>query len=187
MVKAVAVLARRHQVAILFINQLRANTNQGPDISAGPKALKYNTTMKVDLRRASGEKPEDTQITMKFEDNPDPIQIGVKIKARVVRNKVAPQGFSGEFWIFNVDTDEWGPIGVNRADEALSIGIRLGIIDQGGGGNYTMPDGRKVRGREKVMAILLEELDLVDSIREQALEQISGEVIPQVEVDMVDA
>ena len=186
MVKAVAVLARKHRVAIIFINQLRANPNQGPDVSAGPKALKYNTTMKVDLRRASGDQPSDTQITMKFEDNPDPISIGIKMKARVVRNKVAPQGFSGEFWIFNVDTPEWGPIGINKADEALSIGVRLGIIEQGGGGNYTLPDGRKARGREKVMAILLEELDLVDMIREKALEQIAGDILPQVQVAMVD-
>lgn len=184
MVKAVAVLARQHEVAILFINQLRANlSGMGQDISAGPKALKYNTTMKVDLRRASGDQPSDTQITMKFDDNPDPIPIGVKIKSKIVRNKVAPAGFSGEFWIFNVDTPEWGPVGINRADEAMAIGLRLEIIKQAGA-FYTLPDGRKYQGRAKVQEALNEDLGMIDDIRARAIEMMAGDVTPEVEVTL---
>jgi recombination protein RecA len=182
MVKNVAVLAARHNVGIIFINQLRANlSGMGSDISAGPKALKYNTTMKIDMKRASGDRA-DVMVEMKFDGEPDPITIGVKIKCKVTRNKVAPHGYVGEFWIFNHDTDEYGPIGIDRVDEAVSIGVRLGIIAQGGGGNYTLPDGRKVRGKPALVDLLREELDVVDGIRSLALARVSGEVVPDVVV-----
>lgn len=184
MVKNVAVLAARHNVGIIFINQLRANlSGMGQDISAGPKALRYNTTMKIDMRQASGDR-DQVMVEMKFDGEPDPIQIGVKIKCKVVRNKVGPKGYVGEFWIFNHDTDEYGPIGIDRVDEAVSIGVRLGIISQGGGGQYTLPDGRKVRGKAALVDLLREELDVVDSIRTIALAQVSGEVVPDVAVSV---
>lgn len=184
MVKNTAVLAARHNVAVLLINQLRANlSGMGADISAGPKALRYSTTTKVDLKRASGQAAE-TAVFMKFPGETEDIQIGVKIRAKVVRNKVAPFGYIGEFWIFNHDTEEYGPIGIDRVDEAVSVGVRTGVITQGGGGQYTLPDGRKVKGKQSVIDILREEIDLLDSVREKALALVSGEATAEVEITM---
>lgn len=183
MVKNVAVLARKHQVAILFINQFRANlSGMGSDVSAGPKALRYNTTMKVEMRRASG---EATTVTMKFEDEKDAVVVGVQVKAKVVRNKVSAPGYSTDFWIFNHDTDEYGPVGIDRADEALSLGIRTGVVPQKGA-YYVLPDGKQYQGRAKTMEVLRGELDLVDEIRQRALATVSGEIIPTVEVKFDD-
>lgn len=180
MVKQVAVMARQHEVAIVFVNQLRANlSGMGADISAGPKALRYNTTMKIDMKRTG-----ETPITVKQEG--EDISIGVQVRARVVRNKVAPPGYSGEFWIFNQDTDEYGGVGIDQGDEAVSLGVRVGVIVQGGGGNYTLPDGRKIRGKDNVLATLREEPDALEQVRSEALKRASGEVLPETEVTFVD-
>lgn len=177
MVKNVAVLARKHQVAILFINQYRANISNpmGADISAGPKALKYNTTMKLEMRR-SGEPPVYLDV------NGDKMPVGVQVSCKVTRNKVAPAGKSGTFWIFNQPTEEYGPVGIDVADDALSLGIKTGVVEQGAGGYYTLPDGRRIRGRDSVMDTLRGEPDTVQAVREKALARISGDVVPETEV-----
>jgi recombination protein RecA len=176
MVKRIAVDARRNNVAVIFVNQYRANlSGMGSDISAGPKALKYATTMKVSLRRTS-----EGQLT--YTEGGDTIPFGTQIKAKVERNKTAPMGHTGEFWILNKATDEYGPIGIGRADEALVIGVATGIIQQGGGGNYVLPNGDKYRGKEKVLTALYAEPDLVQRIREEALAVRAGEVIPSNEL-----
>ena len=179
MVKNVAVLARKHQVAIIFINQLRANlSGMGQDISAGPKALKYATTMKVDMRRSSD---DNATVSIKVPGEKNDIVIGVKVKVRVVRNKVAAPGYSGEFWIFNHDTDEYGPVGIDRADEALSLGL-LNDIVKVAGSFYTLPGEKKsIQGRAAVLARLRGELDLIDTIRTIALAKVN-DVIPSTEV-----
>ena len=172
MVKKVAVEARTNEVAIVFVNQYRANlSGMGSDISAGPKALKYATTMKVAMRRTA--EPQ-----MKRTINGDEVPFGTQIKAKVERNKTAPMGFSGDFWIFNQATDEYGPIGIGHADEALAVGVATGVIEQGGGGNYVLPGGVKYRGKEKVLQALYAEPDLVESIRTLAIASKENDVVP---------
>lgn len=177
MVKNISVQARQHKVAILFVNQYRANLSnpQGRDISAGPKALRYATTMKVALARTG-----EPQI--KIKDGGDEIPVGTQIRARVERNKVAPAGHVAEFWLMNQATEEYGPVGIEIADEALSIGIRTGVIEQGGGGYYTLPGGERIRGREYVLESMRGDLTLIESIRQKALATYSHEVVPDVVV-----
>lgn len=167
MVKHTAVLLRRTNTTGVFINQLRANFDSptGGDVSAGPKVLKYSTTMKIDLRR-TGEDP----LKVKLPGEENPVVVGVQTRARVVRSKVAAQGLSAEFWIMNLDTPEYGPVGIDRADEALSIGIRSGVVGVRGGGNYDLPDGTSVRGRDKVLIRLRSEPDLALHIRDLAVQ-----------------
>jgi len=177
MVKHTAVLLRRTNTTGVFVNQLRANfadqTGKAGDVSAGPKVLKYSTTMKIDMRRTA-----ESTLKVKRLDGNETVEeiVGQQVRARVVRSKVAAQGRAAEFWIINQDTPEYGPIGIDRADEALSLGIRTGVIGVRGGGHHDLPDGTSIRGRDLVLARLRSEPDLALQIRDLAVQDAVKDV-----------
>lgn len=171
MVKQAASLARQHHITILYVNQLRANlAYAGQDIPAGPRALQYNTTTSVRLSRKGGPAADTTR---KIKDGGDDLEVGRQFAAKVTRNRVAPAGRLAEFWLFNVDTDEHGPIGIDRADEAASLGIRTGVIKQSGA-FYTLPGASKAhQGRAKLGEALRADAEAVEAVRQAALAQVA--------------
>jgi recombination protein RecA len=174
MVKHVATLARTHNVAIVFVNQYRANlSGMGSDISAGPKALRYNTTMKVEMRRTG-------EPTLKVGKGADEEEVGRQVRAKVSRSKVAAQGKSAEFWIINQPTEEYGPIGIDQADEAVVIGDIAGIFGRRGSW-YDLPDGTSHNGKDAVKTHLRANPEELQRIRKLALEKVSDEVTDEVE------
>lgn len=180
MVKQVATLARQHNITVLFVNQFRANLSYaGGDKPAGPKALGYNTTTSVRMANAGG----DAANTMcKIKDGEDEIIVGRKMAAKVTRSRVSPQGRKGEFWFFNKATDDYGPIGIDKADEALSLGVRTGIVRQAGA-FYTLPGQDKaIQGKAATVVELKTQPDLVDTIRAEALALIAKDNTQEVEV-----
>lgn len=182
MVKHCAVLCRKHKVTALLVNQLRANLSnpQGGDQSAGPKALRYSTTSKVRLSRTS-----DTPIKHRLPGDTDPVEIGRKIRGRVERSKVAIQGKVGEFYLFNADTPEYGPVGIDKADEAVTIGIATKVISQGGAW-YSFEgaggEANKIQSRASLLEHLRSCPDDLWSIRDRAVEALSGDVTEEREV-----
>jgi recombination protein RecA len=183
MVKRLAMLARRERVVILLVNQFRANLSNplGGDQSAGPKALRYATTMKVEMRRTA-----TPQLKVKFADDVEPQAVGTEFKARVVRSKVAAQGKAGTFWIINQPTMEYGPIGIDVADEALAIGLFTEVIGVEGGGYYTMPwtatKKDRLHSRDSVLAFLREHRDKALEIRDASVAKMITDVTIEVEV-----
>lgn len=176
MVKQVATLAHMHKITVIFVNQLRANlSGMGMDKPAGPKALGYNTTMSVSLSRKGGPQSDTTRlINEPGEDKPVPV--GLRFVGKVTRSRVAPQGRQAEFWLMNVPTPDYGPVGINRADEALNVGLRMGVITQAGA-FYTLPGQEKaIQGRDRVSRMLNQDPALTDLVRTKALEMIKDEV-----------
>ena len=144
--KALATQARENSCAVLLINQPRANMSGfGGDISAGPKAMQHSTTAKIEMRSVGG--AADTR-TMKFDGEDEPV--GVTIRAKVSRLKNGAPGRVAQFYIMNRATEEYGPAGIDTGDEVAALGVRLGVIDQAAGGQYTLPDGTKIRGRKAI-------------------------------------
>jgi len=182
MCKRLAMLARKHKVAVVLINQFRANlaNPMGQDITAGPKALKYSTTMRIDVRQVFEDRIMATLAGIK-----DPQEIGVKISARVVRNKVGPKGRKGDFFLISQATEEHGPIGIDTATEALTIGIESGLIQVEGGGYHSFPwttDKKdRVRGRDTVLSFLRENPKRSAEIRALAITAQASEVIAEVD------
>lgn len=174
MVKHVATLARKYNVAILFINQYRANlSGMGADISAGPKALRYNTTMKVEMRRTG-------EPTLKIGSGDSEEEVGRQVRAKVSRSKVAAQGKVAEFWIINQSTDKYGPIGIDRADETLTVGNVAGVFGRRGSW-YDLPNGQALNGAEAVKTYLRANPDVMQEILSAALAKVSDEVVEEVE------
>lgn len=176
MVKKCAAVARAENVAVVLINQYRANlANPGADVSAGPKALKYATSMKIDMRR-TGEPP------LKVGSGATEEIVGVQAKAKVSRSKVSAQGRSGEFWILNQPTEQYGPIGIDIADEAFTVGKLTGVIKQAGAW-YTLPNGERFQGGDAVKAYLREDRDEMLAVRDAAVASVAHEVIDDVETE----
>jgi recombination protein RecA len=178
MVKHVAHLAQVNKTTVLLINQLRANLSGqsgASDISAGPKALKYATTTKISMRR-TGERPLVVKI-----DGVDE-EISRQIRAKVDRSKVSAQGRVAEFWLINQPTKEYGPVGFDRADEALTLGENSKVIGRPSSGYYVVPDGTKCHGRANTLDYLRINPEQIEKIRELALAGVVSEIIPEIEV-----
>lgn len=172
MVHQQAVFCDNLQTTMLLINQVRANFNpRGADTkSAGPFALGHVSTHKIKGRRTgtapyiigSGENEET---------------VGFEIAMTVERNRVAPPRRTATFALFNQDTDKYGPLGVDQASEALTMGVRLGVIDNSTQGYYLLPDTeKKINGKPKALAVLRSEPEMLERVRTLMLERIADQV-----------
>lgn len=188
MVKLASSLAWNNKVTVIFVNQLRANMAfQGQDVSAGPKALAHNTTFKIQMGRATASLGKSgSEMYVKRKIDGEEIEIGRRYVGKVARSRVSPSGKVGEFFFFNVPTDEFG-FGIDSADEALNVGVRTGVIAQGGGGYYTLPSGGRFKGRETVLEALRAEPEAVQQVRRQAIIKISHSVIKDEELAEVSS
>lgn len=186
MVKHVAGLARETDAAVLFINQYRADVGnpRGGQKSAGPNALKYATTTKVAMRR-TGEPARKITLDDSVSEGVKEIEIGRQLRGKVERNKLAPQGRAADFWFYNVATPGQ-PVGIDRADEAVNLGIATGAIRRLSTVAYEMPDGTRVNGRANVKTACADNPELTELVRIKALETIAGEIKGQNEVSFDD-
>lgn len=172
MVKQQASLLYKHNTGLWIVNQPRSNIGSygGGSTTGGGNALKHVSTHKIRMRLTN---TSPYLLTSKPEDG----EAGFEVAAHVERNKVAPPKKVATFGLFNQDTDRWGPMGIDRASEALRLGIRFGIILNPSKGWYQLPD-REVRtnGEAKVLDALRESPELVETIRREILDRRAEEV-----------
>lgn len=189
MVKRVAGLCREYNAAVIFINQYRANIGspRGGEKPAGPSALKYNTTTQIKMSR-TGEPTKKVSIQDAVSKAPAELEVSRQLRVKVARNKLVPQGRVADFWFRNVATEKFGPVGIDRADEAITLGIATGAIKRLTSVSYEFPDGTTVKGgRPGVEATIAQRPELVEVIREKALASISGDIKADHEVSFDDA
>ena len=172
---------RRHGVALVCINQLRANISAyGKDTQAsGPWYLRFCTTHKIELK--SGGESIRTKVDEDAQRN-----VGHPIAALVERNKVAVPNKRAKLTLFHTWSEKYGNPGIDRADEAVTIGLRYKIIPQRGG-NYDLPlTDLTVKGRPNLVDAMREHPETIDFIREQALAIVSGEIVMDGDTDPLD-
>ena len=150
--KLTGVIGKTNTVAI-FINQLREKVGVvygNPEVTAGGRALKYYSSVRIDVRRIEGLKDSSGQF------------IGNRTRAKVVKNKVAPPFRIATFDIL------YGQ-GISRSGELLDLGIEAKIIEQSGSW-FAFGSEKLGQGREKVRALLDENLDLRNQIEAKVIE-----------------
>ncbi|BBD08982.1 recombinase RecA [Desulfovibrio ferrophilus] len=138
--------------AVIFINQIRMKigmTGYGnPETTTGGNALKFYSSVRLDIRRIQ---------TLKDKDE----AYGIKARVRPVKNKVAPPFREAIF-------DVLYGTGISREGEILDIGVDAGIVDKSGAW-YSFGDERLGQGKENVRAMLAENDDLRNAIEEKVL------------------
>lgn len=180
MMNTITPMLERHGSHLNIINQIRADIGGYKDTTTGGGwALKHGTTHKVEFR--SGEwlkdKDEDGEI----------VQVGHIVKAKVERNKVAPKGKTAEFVLLFRDS-QYGPVGIDKADEAATFADRLGMIEKSGSWfsipefGLTKEDKTHVNGRDALMAWFRENPEAIETVRERAIASVRGEVYTEEQV-----
>jgi recombination protein RecA len=165
LVKALAGLGAEHQCTVLLVNQPRANFSMfGGDISAGPKALTHSTTAQIKMSSLSGVK-DVRKLRLLGDDAAELTTIGARSVARVPRMKNGTPGRKADWFIMKQASAEFGPAGVDLADDALSLGIRLQVIERSGNSHYILPGGKKFNGRDAVGAYLRKNPEAMAEIR----------------------
>ena len=136
----------RSNTAVVFINQLREKVGVmfgSPEVTPGGRALKFYSSVRVDLRRVESIK-KGTEI------------VGNRVRARVVKNKVAPPFKVVEFDImFNE--------GISWTGDILELGTVQNIIKKSGA-FYSYGETRLGQGRENAKQFLREHADMAREI-----------------------
>jgi len=138
----------------IFINQLREKVGVmfgSPETTSGGRALKFYATIRIDVRRIDSIK-QGTDL------------VGNRVRAKVVKNKVAPPFRQAEFDIM------YGH-GISKEGSLLDLGVEEGIIQKSGAW-YNYGDERLGQGREAAKDFLREHAVLRDTIDAQIREKL---------------
>lgn len=172
MVKIAAVEATRSGTVVLLINQVRANVGgYGADTTTGGGwALRHVTTLKLKVKRTG---TALYKVKIAGEDH----LVGQEIAIEIEKNKVAPPKRTATINLMIQDSERYGPKGIDKADEATTLGLKFGGITQSGGWYVIDQTGEKVNGRDKVVESLRSTPEIVESIRQGALASLRGEIV----------
>ncbi len=136
----------RSRTSVVFINQLREKVGimfGNPEVTPGGRALKFYASVRIDMRRLESIK-QGTEV------------IGTRVKARVVKNKVAPPFRLAEFDImFNR--------GISKEGDLVDLGVLTGAIKKSGA-FFSFGEVRLGQGRENVKAFLRDNSPLAKEI-----------------------
>ena len=134
---------------VIFINQLREKVGVlygDPETTPGGRALKFYASVRIDIRKTENLKNGSEQY-------------GSRVKAKVVKNKVAPPFKIAEFDIL------YGK-GISKQSEIIDIGIELGIIEKSG--SWFSYDGTRIaQGKDNVRAFMEEHPEMMDEIEQK--------------------
>jgi recombination protein RecA len=136
----------KSKTAVVFINQLREKVGivfGNPEVTPGGRALKFYSSVRIDLRRGESIK-QGTEI------------VGARVRARVVKNKVAPPFRSAEFDImFNH--------GISKEGNLVDLGVKTGAIKKAGA-FFTYSDTKLGQGRENAKDYLRQHPELASQL-----------------------
>lgn len=139
----------KSRTCVIFINQIREKIGVmfgSPETTPGGRALKFYSSVRLDLRRIASLKSNDTVI-------------GGRVRARVVKNKVAPPFREAEFEILH---DE----GIAKTASVIDAAVTLGIIEKSG--TWLSFQGEKLgQGREAAIKLLKEKPKLQEDIEKE--------------------
>jgi len=141
----------KSQCTVIFINQIREKIGVmfgSPETTSGGRALKFYSSIRIDVRRISAIKEGD-------------VAVGNRVRARVVKNKLAPPFRDAEFDImFNE--------GISAAGDLLDLAVEDRVIEKSGAW-FSKGELRLGQGRENVKQFLKDNPELFDAIRREVL------------------
>ena len=142
----------------IFINQLREKIGVmfgNPETTTGGNALKFYSSVRLDIRRVNSLKDGDNVI-------------GNHVRVKVVKNKVAPPFRKAEF-------DVTFGVGINKVGEILDLGVEHGIVQKSG--SWFSYNGSKLaQGRDASMALLQDNPELCEELEGLIMQAIKAKM-----------
>ncbi len=141
---------------IIFINQLREKVGVmygNPEVTTGGRALKFYSSMRIDVRRVETLKTSSTEF------------IGNRTRAKIVKNKLAPPFKQAEFDIM------YGT-GISKDGEIVDVAVETGIIKKSGSW-FSYGDQRLGQGRDKVKDIIANDPEFSAEIEAKIKEKLA--------------
>ena len=160
--RKLAAAISRSRTAVIFINQLREKVGivfGNPEVTPGGRALKFYSSVRIDIRRI-----ESLKQGQQF--------IGSRVRAKVVKNKVAPPFRSAEFDIMFVGKE----LGISRQGDILDLAVDMGVVKKMGA-FFSYGEQRLGQGRENAKEFLRENPDLTREI-ESKIRTSGGNGVP---------
>lgn len=158
--RKLAGIVSKTNCVVVFINQLREKIGVmygNPETTPGGRALKYFSSVRIDMRRVE---------TLKNGSE----LIGNRTRAKVVKNKVAPPFKEAEFDIIYGE-------GISKLGEIIDLGVKLDIIEKGGA--WFTCNGVRIQGRDNVKTYLIENPEVCAQIEAQIRENAYQLMSPQ--------
>ena len=139
----------------IFINQLREKIGVmfgNPETTTGGNALKFYSSVRLDIRRVTSIKDGDEVI-------------GNQVRVKVVKNKVAPPFRKCEFEILFGE-------GISKVGEIVDLGVEYGIVQKSG--SWFSYEGNKLaQGRDAVKKLLKDNPELCEELEAKIMQTIS--------------
>jgi recombination protein RecA len=147
----------KSKTCVIFINQIREKIGVmfgNPETTPGGRALKFYSSVRIDIRRIGHLKDGDTEL-------------GTRVRANVVKNKIAPPFKKCEF-------DMLFASGISYEGDLLDLGEEHGVLERSGG--WVSYKGEKIdNGREKCRAQLKAKPDLALRIENEIRVKMGAE------------
>ncbi|OGG49961.1 recombinase RecA [Candidatus Kaiserbacteria bacterium RIFCSPHIGHO2_01_FULL_54_36] len=144
--KLTAIVSKTKTV-IIFINQIRMQIGVmfgNPETTPGGKALKFYTSVRIDIRRIAQIKKGDEVM-------------GGRHRVKIVKNKVAAPFRQTEFDMLYGE-------GISKEGEALALGEKLGFVAKSSGGAYSMGETKMGRGYDAARTYLRENKPVLNQL-----------------------
>ncbi len=141
----------KSKTTVIFINQIREKIGVmfgSPETTPGGRALKFYSSARVDVRRIASLKDGD-------------VQIGIRMRAKIVKNKVAPPFRIAEFDMYNTS-------GISMEADLLDLAVEEKIIDRSGSW-FSYGKNKLGQGRDRARVFLEENPDIVVEVRNKVL------------------
>ncbi|MCQ2277663.1 MAG: recombinase RecA [Bacteroidales bacterium] len=139
----------------IFINQLREKIGVmfgNPETTTGGNALKFYSSVRVDIRRAAAIKEGDQNV-------------GNRVKVKIVKNKVAPPFQTCEFDLMFGE-------GISKIGEIIDLGVEFDIIHKSGSW-FSYQDSKLAQGRESLKNTLRDNIELTEEIERKVREELA--------------
>ena len=162
----------RSDTTAIFINQLREKIGVmfgSPETTPGGRALKFYASVRIDVRRIESIKQGT--------DN-----IGNRVRAKIVKNKVAPPFRTAEFDIMFGE-------GISREGSLIDVAVEHGVVRKAGAW-YTFDGDQLGQGRERAKEFLRENVEVALQLQDRVLRivgVITDDAVPEEEAAGADA
>jgi len=152
-------VVHKMNTTVIFINQIRMKIGQmgygSPETTTGGNALKFYASVRIDIRKIQSLKQGDDVI-------------GNRVRAKVIKNKVAPPFKQAEFEIMFGE-------GISKEAELIDYGVKLDIVDKSGAW-FSYQDRKLGQGKEKAKAFLKENSQIFTQIEKEVKTALGVEI-----------